>query len=1582
MAATESSVSPPPTRLDATALDASSTDALPTSSPVSPASNPKTSRAVSSGSKKPARTQKPPPPPGPPPDVAKGKGLAGDDKDQKPPPPGGPPPDSTTKANELLAAGKTALSAGEPTPQPVTAARSKRKRKPSAAVVAAAADNQPTTKTKTSGPVCLHCKHAIGPKDGYVTCVKCGANCHISEATIVDKLPWNCPKCIEQCAVCRSPGVLIPCSECQAPYHRGCTYPPLVDVATWRCGSCLVEPLPGKVEKILDWRFGTLTAPPGNAALAPSTRRHEDAVESPSGTKSDLAAADADASVPGASDQASSHRADAEQEPDQTYLPDQPAKTDVASAPAAPQGTGSSHLGNQTNKLSKADAPSAAGVQRESRIRWMHCKWRERSYLHCSWLPEYQLASHHPVLLRHFLKRFELPVRFNAQDSEEVTDELAEIVEPGWKNGVKETWLQPERAIARRKRSEADEYLIKWYDLPYCDCTWELYGDIPDVDRIVAEYQQREDACGVSCTEQDRDLSRITQYKEQPEFIMRQGGSLHPYQVEGLNWLRFSFSKGINTILADEMGLGKTVQTIAFVLSLFEENIRRGPFLVAVPLSTLSNWKREFSRWAPNMNAITYTGNAASRQIIRAHEFYSAQQEPGRKRSLRTATKFNVLLTSFETVLSDSSALGAIKWQLIVVDEAQRLKNKNSKFFIEMSRIHSDHRLLLTGTPLQNNLDELFHLLNFIEPARFASLEKFQDQVADVSKDEQVERLHKLLGPHLLRRLKADVLEDLPSKSEFIVCVGLSSLQKTLYKFILEKNFEALNKGLSKKSGQVSLLNVMMELKKCCNHPYLFPSCREEADVADRSDGSPDEEDSAANHLIRSSGKLLLLDKMLVKLKARGHRVLIFSQMTRLLDVLEEYVTCRGFGYERIDGSVTGADRQERIDRFNAPDAEQFIFLLSTRAGGLGINLATADTVVIYDSDWNPHNDIQAFSRAHRMGQNNKVMVYRFVTRNTIEERIVELAKKKMMLTHLVVRGGSSKRSLSQRELDDILRFGTAELFAEDDQTGEGDTIVYSDSAIENLLDRTQQGVENKETIANEYLSSFKVASFTLQAANEEEPDAEDEDHTDEATSAEDDHWNKLLADRVQQHQLLEEANMGKGKRVRKTVDYSSSGYGTINMEDSEDEEEDAGNDSKDADFRLDEPVTRKRSRKSDSKQPPLLSTRGGQAQVFGFSARQRAAFLRSILSIGLGPCWFERIHANARLCKKTVSNLRDYTNMFLAHVCEPANDSTRFSSGVPKEGLPRDTILERIGMIHLIHRKVTEYYETPVGLTPTQLLRDDVDSVPLAACEWAQPAPDCGVRFHIAEGRFTNLCDLWAAAEPDDWGRHHDLCLLIGVLKHGYGQWSSIMNDEALGLSAVIARASGSPLHEEGSDVDVDMEDKDADKIVGGDGDDNEATETARPAEHRPDSHRLFVARRFKLLETALTVEDQMLGGTEAGLQMDPNDPSLAFYNSIEEINARAACMPPVAELALTGDAAAGTALLKALRQLDSVMREAKDQLTLLPHNSAGRQAVCDVFQLTEARIVGLPEQAVVDTGQAMFLQTQQPAHLIPHYT
>lgn len=558
--------------------------------------------------------------------------------------------------------------------------------------------------------------------------------------------------------------------------------------------------------------------------------------------------------------------------------------------------------------------------------------------------------------------------------------------------------------------------------------------------------------------------------EEQPPAL-----ELRDYQLDGLNWLVYSWCKQNSVILADEMGLGKTIQTIAFMSYLFNEHNLYGPFLLVVPLSTLNSWRREFEMWAPEMNAIVYLGDVNSRSTIRNYEW--THQHNSR-------LKFNVLLTTYEILLKDKSYLNSIKWAVLAVDEAHRLKNVDSSLYRSLFEFSTHHRVLITGTPLQNSLRELWALLHFIMPAKFPSWSEFEYEHRD-SANKGYSKLHKQLEPYLLRRVKKDVEKSLPSKTEQLLRVEMTSIQKQYYKWILTKNYKALAKGL--KGSLSGFVNIMMELKKCCNHATLIRPTDELNHL------------DSLTRLIRGSGKLLLLDKLLCRLKETGHRVLIFSQMVRMLDILSDYLTYRRFSFQRLDGSIKGEIRRQALDHFNAPDSTDFCFLLSTRAGGLGINLATADTVVIFDSDWNPQNDLQAQARAHRIGQKKQVNIYRLVTKNSVEEDIIERAKRKMVLDHLIIQrmdttgrtvlskdaasgaSTSTNSSLSNKEeLAAILKFGAEELFKEGDVDGDEEPHLDIDEVLKRAETR-----EEAPSMANDgLLSAFKIASFDF---NEEE---------------------------------------------------------------------------------------------------------------------------------------------------------------------------------------------------------------------------------------------------------------------------------------------------------------------------------------------------------------------------------------------------------------------------------------------------------------------------------------------------------------
>ena len=383
---------------------------------------------------------------------------------------------------------------------------------------------------------------------------------------------------------------------------------------------------------------------------------------------------------------------------------------------------------------------------------------------------------------------------------------------------------------------------------------------------------------------------------------------------------------------------------------LAEYKNKRGPHLVMVPKSTLSNWCNEFARWAPKLRVAKFHGTKEERAVVIDNVL-----RPNVKQEDRG---WDVCITTYEICMLEKTTLFKFAWRYLIIDEAHRLKNEASQFSTIVRQLQTENRLLLTGTPLQNNLHELWALLNFLLPDVFASSEQFDEwfnlDVDDTeAKQRIISQLHKLLRPFMLRRLKADVEKSLPPKTETILFTGMSAMQKTLYRQILLRDIDMINSTNTKdtSNSRTAILNIVMQLRKCCNHPYLFPN------VEDRT------LDPLAEHLYLNCGKMTLVHKLLRKMKERGHRVLMFSQMTRMIDILEDYCISQGYEYCRIDGNTSYDDREDRIAEFNSPNSTKFIFLLSTRAGGLGINLQTADTVILYDSDWNPQADLQAQDR-------------------------------------------------------------------------------------------------------------------------------------------------------------------------------------------------------------------------------------------------------------------------------------------------------------------------------------------------------------------------------------------------------------------------------------------------------------------------------------------------------------------------------------------------------------------------------------------------------------------------------------------
>lgn len=496
---------------------------------------------------------------------------------------------------------------------------------------------------------------------------------------------------------------------------------------------------------------------------------------------------------------------------------------------------------------------------------------------------------------------------------------------------------------------------------------------------------------------------KIKEQVAQPSILV--GGKLKPYQIDGLEWMVSLYNNGLNGILADEMGLGKTIQTLSLLTYLVETKKNLGPFLVIVPLSTVSNWVRELDAWAPSLQTIVYRGAPERRKQLQSE--------------MNGKTSFQVVLTTYEFVVKDRLFLGKIKWKYIIIDEGHRMKNAECKLALTLgSKYKTRNRILLTGTPLQNNLTELWALLNFLLPTIFSSSDTFETWFnapfqasslsgnAELNEEEQllvISRLHQVLRPFMLRRLKTDVETQLPDKVESVLRCDMSIWQKILYKQMTS------NIGIVSSGSVRTFNNVVMQLKKVCNHPYLFYSDEELKSVPQ-------------DYIVRVAGKFEMLEHALTKLKATGHRVLLFSQMTAALDYLEFFLARMGIKHMRLDGTTKADDRQGMLERFNAPNSDYFMFLLSTRAGGLGLNLQTADTVFIFDSDWNPMMDLQAQDRAHRIGQTREVRVFRLITACSIEEKILERANRKLQMDAQIIQAGQFNNQSSDTDRTEMLK--------------------------------------------------------------------------------------------------------------------------------------------------------------------------------------------------------------------------------------------------------------------------------------------------------------------------------------------------------------------------------------------------------------------------------------------------------------------------------------------------------------------------------------------------------------------------------
>lgn len=787
-------------------------------------------------------------------------------------------------------------------------------------------------------------------------------------------------------------------------------------------------------------------------------------------------------------------------------------------------------------------------------------KWESKSYNHCLWMPGAWVFGVVKSTMRvAFIKRTFGDIPDGAPDGErQAADSLLRWTE---KEAIHDVWITPDiildvhyaprsredekryRAKSRKDKFEDDlsrvfhvvKIFVKFEGLGYDEAVWDT-PPTPDMEAIYdafldayreylngkhfqpepwREMKQRIDEF------RQLEFEEAIQVKEQPKGLRR--GKLMKYQIDGLNWILYNYRHGGSVILADEMGLGKTIQVVALLSSLIQDQPRIWPFLIVVPNATCPNWRREIKKWAPDLRVVAYYGGRVSQKLALDYELF-----PSGSRDL----KAHVVIMSYDSAKDSGTRnrFSTIKWAGLIVDEAQALKNDERGLYRALEAMRIPFKLLLTGTPLQNNKRELFNLIQFIDPSMKA--EKLDEQFAQVT-SENIEQLHTLIRPYFLRRTKAGVLTFLPPMAQVIVPVSMSVLQEKLCKSILERNPELIRsvfvRGKLKASERGSLSNILVQLRKCLCHPFIYSQA-----IEDRTT-SPE---LTRRNLVEASPKLMLLEIMLPKLKERGHRVLLFSQFLDQLTILEDFLAGMNMRFERLDGSLSSMEKQKKIDAFNAPGSDIFCMLLSTRAGGVGINLATADTVIILDPDWNPHQDIQALSRAHRIGQQKKVLCFQLMTVDSVEEKILQIGRKKLALDHVLIERMDDESADAQaNDVESVLKYGAAALFGEGKKK---DAITYDSAAVDKLLDRS--AVEETKTDADK--SAESAFAFARVWSNEEGTLAESMQLSEQTVGV--NVWDQILQQREEEARREAERNMeilGRGGRRRGVGCYENPSY-------------------------------------------------------------------------------------------------------------------------------------------------------------------------------------------------------------------------------------------------------------------------------------------------------------------------------------------------------------------------------------------------------------------------------------------------------
>ncbi|KAI9784544.1 MAG: hypothetical protein M1816_000810 [Peltula sp. TS41687] len=957
-------------------------------------------------------------------------------------------------------------------------------------------------------------------------------------------------------------------------------------------------------------------------------------------------------------------------------------------------------------------------------------KWQGKAHYHSTWEEGSTLATYRGArrLDNYYRKIVLQDIRMSKDADVPPEDKEKWNLDREQEAEALEDYMKIERVIGKRDGEDETEYFVKWKGLCYDSCTWEMASLVSNLSQTeIDRYLDRSSRLPASLKTESNlaTRSKHTPIREQPSYV--KNGKLRDFQVTGLNFLAYNWCKGKNVILADEMGLGKTVQTVSFLNWLVHERHQQGPFLVIVPLSTVPSWADTFSNWAPELNVVVYNGNEAAREIIRDYE---VTVNGGYQR-----VKFNVLLTTYEYALNEKPMdLSLIKWQFMAVDEAHRLKNRESQLYGKLLGIKAPGRLLITGTPMQNTLGELAALMDFLMPGTI-TIDENMDLQSDAA-GQKLAELTEAIQPYMLRRTKQKVENDLPPKTEKIIRVELSDIQLEYYKAILTRNYAALNKGAT--GPKQALLNIMAELKKVSNHPYIFTANAEERLL----NGSTRREDRLKS-IVTSSGKMMLLDQLLTKLKKDNHRVLIFSQMVKMLNILSEYMSLRGYQHQRLDGNIAAGARRMAIDHFNAPESNDFCFLLSTRAGGLGINLMTADTVVLFDSDWNPQADLQAMARAHRIGQKNPVNVYRLVSKETVEEEILERARNKLMLEFITIQRGVTDKDAqdlsdkmvkagrnvseptSSADISKILKRRGQKMFEQSDNQKKLEELDI-DTVLANAEEHQTEGPEGMVADGGEeFLKSFEYMDVKIDAEWDDIIPREqlDELKAEEKRKADEEYLNQVIEQNAPRKRKAAATNGREeraAKRARDTPPQEDKGLGEGPVRDPK------------------RPLTEKELRNLvraylrygslDTRREELLE----DAQLVGRDLGILREAIDEIRERSLTLLREERARVAAiEAATRKLVTKKDQKAVLFDH------------RGVKR--LNAETIVDRPGEMELL-RSILE------GLA------------------------DLG-GFRVPEA-------VKAAHYSCPWGAREDGMLLVGIHKHGYGAWVQIRDDSGLDLT------------------------------------------------------------------------------------------------------------------------------------------------------------------------------------------------------